>query len=312
VTRIVSTALVVFLLAGTAGAFAITERLKLVPSPVTGPRIQYPVFSPVCDCEKERNEIAFRLRGGDRVSVAIVDGDGEVVRTLVRSERHEPGMVETVWDGRDDAGAIVPEGVYNPRVHLADERRTIVLPNPIEVDTTPPEVTLVDVSPEVISPDGDGRNDRAVVRYELGEPARAMLFVNGERRERKRFLRPLRGTFEWLGRIEGTAGAPPGRYRITVAAEDQAGNVSAHTPPAWIEVRYVSLAPNRIQVVAGRRFGITIRTDAPRVQWRIGSRTGTAGPGRLVLQAPQRPGAYTFTVENGERRAHARVLVQGP
>ncbi len=49
----------------------------------------------------------------------------------------------------------MPEGRYRPRVHLASERRTIVLPNPIRVDVTPPQIELRSLRPRVFSPDGD-------------------------------------------------------------------------------------------------------------------------------------------------------------
>ena len=80
--RLLPIALVVALLVGTAAAFAVTERLKLVRSPIAAPEIDR-VFSPVCDCERDEAAIAFRLREADRVDLAIVDGDGDVVRTLV-------------------------------------------------------------------------------------------------------------------------------------------------------------------------------------------------------------------------------------
>ena len=35
------------------------------------------------------------------------------------------------WDGRDDAGRILPEGDYRPRIHVRSEHQTITLPNPI-------------------------------------------------------------------------------------------------------------------------------------------------------------------------------------
>ena len=115
--RLLPIALVVALLVGTAAAFAVTERLKLVRSPIAAPEIDR-VFSPVCDCERDEAAIAFRLREADRVDLAIVDGDGDVVRTLVRSRSAPVGRLEASWDGRDDAGNVVPEGAYRPRVHL--------------------------------------------------------------------------------------------------------------------------------------------------------------------------------------------------
>ena len=51
--RVLSTVLVLGLLVGTAAAFAVTERLKLVPSPIIAPKVTE-AFSPVCDCPTTR------------------------------------------------------------------------------------------------------------------------------------------------------------------------------------------------------------------------------------------------------------------
>ena len=68
------------------------------------------------------------------------------------------------WNGRDDQGEFVSQGVYKPRVHLADQHRTIDLPNEMRVDTAAPRITLVSVEPREVSPDGDGRGDRVASR----------------------------------------------------------------------------------------------------------------------------------------------------
>ena len=83
--RIATTVLVLGLLGGTAAAFAVTEGLKLEPSPILSPRIAK-VFSPACDCPTRVAEIAFRLRKPDNIRVQIVRG-GTVVRTRACARR---------------------------------------------------------------------------------------------------------------------------------------------------------------------------------------------------------------------------------
>ena len=128
--------LVVALLAATATAFALTEGLKLEPSPILGTAVDK-VFSPVCGCPSEEARISFRLREADILDVALIDSDGTVVARPVQGERFERGRVVIRWDGLDADGKPLPEAEYRPRVHLREERRTIVLPNPIEIDVTP-------------------------------------------------------------------------------------------------------------------------------------------------------------------------------
>ena len=173
-------ALVAALLAATTLAFLYTESLKLTPSPIIGTRVPTKVFAPGCGCVTDKATISFLLRNSDHVTVDVVRGK-KVVRELYRGRVSGGERFGTEWDGRDDTGAIVPEGIYKPRVRLAGNHRTIVLPNPIEVDTTPPRVTMTRLAPRVFSPDGDRRKDRVVVGYRIDEPARVALYVDGVR-----------------------------------------------------------------------------------------------------------------------------------
>jgi FlgD Ig-like domain len=302
--RVASAVLVLALLGGTATAFAVTESLKLERSPVAAPRIDK-VFSPVCDCKSETARIRFRLREADRLTVAIVSG-GDVVRTLVRSQPERAGGVEYEWDGRDDGGRVVPEGSYRPRVHLAEQRRTIVFPNPIEVDITPPRVRVVSAAPATISPDGDGRSDRVQIRYRVSENAHGLLFVDGRRTVYTRF-QPREGVMSWYATRSGRS-ARPGRYRLEVAAEDTAGNLSTGRVAFPVRVRYIELARESIRAKARTRFGIRVDTDARSYLWLFAGRTGRSSARLLVLRAPK-AGRYRLFVEANRHGDSARVIV---
>ena len=300
-----STLLVVLLLGGTAAAFAVTQGLKIEPSPILAPRIDK-VFSPVCDCGTRLAGIEFRLRKPDRVQLDIVDSNGDVVRELVSGKRLRRGTVTYTWNGRDDQGQFVGEGVYKPRVHLADQHRTIDLPNEMRVDTTAPKIALVSVAPREFSPDGDGRRDRVVVAYKTSEPAHGVLLVDGTRVVFTR-KQQQRSTLDWNGRVDGRVLAP-GVHRLQLAAQDRAGNLSDAGKPFDVVLRYVDLDRDRIEAKAGTRFGVRVSADSP-VRWRLGAREGTAKPGLLVVRAPARPGRYTLVVGTGDHVARAAVIV---
>ena len=140
--RLVSTLLVLGLLGGTAAAFAVTEHLKLVRSPIYRTQVDK-VFSPVCRCSTQKAHIVFYHSRADRLTLSIENGDQKVVRTIVSGNSARSGRFGRWWDLRDDTGAVVPDGAYKPRVHLVHEHRTIVLPNPIQVDTKPPSVRVL-------------------------------------------------------------------------------------------------------------------------------------------------------------------------
>jgi len=307
VARFAPSLLVILLLAGTAAAFAVTERLKLVRSPILETRILNKVFSPVCRCESDRAAIQFRLREDDRITLAVIDAGGEVVSTLIEDDPTPAGTLRVEWPGRDDEGRVVREGSYRPRVHLAEGRQTIVFPNPIRVDLTPPTVLSLRVAPRVFSPDGDGRSDKIRAFYRFDEPAHALLYVEGERRVRGRFQR-LEDKVPWFGVVGGKP-LRPGRYEVTLAAEDAAGNVGERAEPAIVVIRYIELAREAIRVRAQTRFGVRVRADAKSFRWRFAGGRGTAKPGLLVLRAPRNPGRYTLFVEVNGHGDRARVIV---
>jgi len=300
------TLIVLALLGATAASFAVTERLKLERSPVTATRVDK-VFSPVCECLRNVAVVSFVLRHRETVTVDILDSSGESVRTLVTKSREPRGRVAYTWDGRDDAGRIVPDGRYRPRIRLERHGRTIVLPNRITVDSTAPTITVRSVSPRVFSPDGDGQRDHVTATYGIDEPGRAMMLVDGRRRVFERF-RKTSGKLVWYGRIRGRE-AGPGVYEIRLRAIDQAGNASARTRAVPVRVRYVELTRSRIEVVAGHRFRVGVLTDAKTYRWRLATRTGLAHGRVLVLRAPLTAGTYGLNVRVGRHADRAELVV---
>jgi hypothetical protein len=113
-------AVIAVMLAASGLAFLRAEQLKLERSPVGGTRMQK-YFSTTC----------------------------APVRPHTRCTSHSArlglrrGRVTLRWDGRTDGGGQAPEGTYHLRVHLLTLGRTITIPDPIELDLTPPTLTLL-------------------------------------------------------------------------------------------------------------------------------------------------------------------------
>ena len=298
--------LVLALIGSTAVAFAVTEGLKLEKSPITRTQVEK-VIAPTCRCATEKVQVGFTLRKSDRVSVTIVNGAGQVVRTLASSRPARRGAQQFVWDGRNDAGRVVPDGTYRPRVHLAREHRTIVLPNPIRSDSTRPLVKLVSVAPQVFSPDGDYQREYVRLRYRTNEKARVILYVDGDRRGLVHdYVRA--GKLDWGGRA--LRRLPAGRYLLRLRALDLAGNVGPPTRAFAVWVRYIDVRPHVVRVRSGARFSVRVRTDAVRYTWHLGSRGKVARRAVLTIRAGA-PGRYTLRIAANGHVARVLVLV-GP
>jgi hypothetical protein len=300
---------VLAVLGATAAAFAVTERLKLERSPITGTQVDR-VFSPVCECARDVAVISFVLRRRETVTLDILDKDRRSIRTIVRDKREPAGRVFFTWDGRDNLERIVAEGVYRPRVQLERNGRTIVLPNPIRVDTTSPVITLVRVFPRVFSPDSDGERDRVTATYRSDERARAIMLVDGRQRVQSKFRR-LEGQLVWFGRVNGHV-VRAGVYEIRMRAVDRAGNRSVRTRAVPVRVRFVELSRERIEVGAGKRFSVRVLTHASTYRWLFAGRRGAGRREVLILRAPEEPGNYTLYVTAAGHAARADVEVTAP
>ncbi len=298
------TLLVAGLLVATATAFAVTERLKLEDSPVSGTQIDG-LFSPVCtQCKPEAREatIAFRLRREENIRLDIADSNGTIVRRGVGAGVFGQSFHTFAWDGRNDAGHVVPDGFYTAELTLVDEKRTVDFPQEIQVDSTPPTIE-VDIRHPVFSPDGDGHADRVDLRYRFGEPAYSILYVDGKRQGRSHGHRPI-DTRQWYGR-----GFPPGEYRLALAAQDLAGNVAPSTREFTVRLRFIELSQRRY-VVRGRTLRVRVSTDVKNVQWRLAGRGGTVHKHVFRIPVPNRPGRYLLTVSENGKRARATVIVR--
>jgi hypothetical protein len=222
--------LAVALLLGSAAAFTWTERLKLERPPATDALFDRN-FSPVCGCRRATAGLTFLLLRADRIDVAVVDDDGEVVRTLARGLARPRGRVELTWDGRDDGGRIVPDAPYRVRVHLERADRTVLLQRSVRVDTRPPRVQLRDVSATTFALGGEGIE----IRYRLSEPGKVKLLVDGRRAVSVRVRDPGAGTLRWDGTLRSRTVAP-GVHELALAAVDRAGNRSEPTAPVSVAV----------------------------------------------------------------------------
>ncbi len=121
----------------TLGALILSQRLKDEPGLVRRVKVTYR-FSPNGDGYRDRAMIRFVLGRPDVVTVAVVDGRGQVVRRLAAECRLPAARkVRLPWDGRTDAGDVAPEGAYRLRLSLRHAGRSIELTRAVRIRSRP-------------------------------------------------------------------------------------------------------------------------------------------------------------------------------
>jgi len=343
VSGFVFTALVL----ATFGAFFAAQRLKATPS-VVGEFRRTPFFSPNRDGRFDRATVRFEIRKRGRVSLAVVDADGDEVKTLIDDDTFLPYReIRARWDGTNDDGDRVPDGNYRYRITLADQGRNVVIPESVRLDTTPPRPRVTSIGPakdtvprpELLPIPGGGE---AVVHvFAPGQKKKILLFKTapGPVRQVGPPVPLDDGATEWRWSGQTETGRPvsPGTYLVAIQVRDQAGNIGTSPPldrrglPAitygsplpgrgGITVRYLGVQPPAAPVQAGKpvAFGVDPRGE----RWaytvrRVGSneivaRGGHTRGGVFRITAPGREsGVYLFDVRTRARHVTVPFAVQG-
>jgi flagellar hook assembly protein FlgD len=172
-----------------------------------------------------RETVGFKLAAGGGATswrLMVVDSALIAVRTIAG-----PGTAaSTSWNGRNDAGAVVPDGSYTAAVAAFDDAgNSAARAFPIRVDSTPAAVTT-STTPLSFSPNADGAADRTILRWASNENAAGVARIyRGSTLVRSWTLtsRASWGT-SWDGRNAAGSVLPDGRYRYRVDLRDAAGN----------------------------------------------------------------------------------------
>jgi hypothetical protein len=338
------------LVVATFAAFFVAQRLKAAPG-LVGEFRHNPFFSPNHDGRFDRATVRFEIRKRGRVSVAVVDADGDEVRELIDDDTFLPYReIRARWDGLNDDGERVPDGTYRYRITLPDQGRNVVIPESVRLDTTPPKPRVTSIGPakdtvprpELLPVPGGGD---AVVHFvapgRKTSKKRVLLFKTGPgpmRAVGAPIALPDDATeWRWDGRTANGRPVSPGTYLVAVQARDQAGNIGTSPPldrrglpvvsygqglegRGGITVRYLGVQPPVTPATAGKpvAFGVDPRGE----RWaytvrRVGSnevvaRGGHTRGGVFRITAPgHESGVYLFDVRTRTRHVTVPFLVRG-
>ncbi len=250
-------------------------------------------FSPNSDGVSDRAAIRFRLSERCSVTIRILSPvTGATVRTVVSGLRLYAGARSVVWDGKNDAGSVLPDGRYTVRIFACDMARNKALRYPYSlqtwIDTVKPNFSALSVSPNPFSPNAtpDGRNDTTKIRITISEAGYANFSISGNshvRTIRNVYCRTA-GTFyvSWNGLDNSRVRVDDGSYAVTVNFRDVAGN------PATVPSRGTSVAVDTVRPAVS---GLTL---VPSVITPL-ARTNSTGALRYGLAETC---AFSFSIRN--------------
>lgn len=263
--RTLGAALLGLLVIGAGGAFVWAQIKKNEPSPIVGPRFIGPsVFSPDAFKAARRTvRLRFALRRPDEVRVVVQDLDDEIVAEAPTTRQGRNFVAR--WDGIQANGERAPDGRYRFAIELQQARRTILLPDAIVLDATPPTLTSNAKPGARISPGLDGAAGEYTFTVRADEPVKLQLDVrqvrpDGTARQirlerRMPFARTSREVWRadrgYLLPDQVGRPAARGSYIVGWKATDRAGN-RVVAPPV---VEPGRLAP--AQVVAVETLALT-------------------------------------------------------
>lgn len=124
-----------------AAAIFVIHEIESKGSPVGVPTVTR-WFSPNDDGVQDVAEIRFKVRRRDRVTVTVLDRDGDVVTHIGRRKRIR-GSQRLAWNGGTSDGGRAPEGVYHVRIRLHGQDRSFEVDSPIVLDITAPRARSV-------------------------------------------------------------------------------------------------------------------------------------------------------------------------
>ncbi len=203
------------------------EEISIVP--------EYYAFSPNGD--GKRDTVALSLKTNNREGivkwdVTVKDSSGKVVKTFNSNSLGKNLPDQVVWDGKDDNGNIVSDGIYYVSYSILYDsgNNPVSKPKELKVDTHAPEIEVY-VADLYISPNNDGSKETLTIYQKIkGEQndvyeAKIVNYAGDTVRSFKWTGNPP-AEIIWDGKDDNGKLLPEGKYNYIIIGKDIAGNVT--------------------------------------------------------------------------------------
>jgi hypothetical protein len=219
-----------------------------VPLAIESVSAEPETITPNGDGQAESSLVTFRLTAPANVTVEVTDSLGAVVSTVVDRVWTRAGEHSALIDG-----TVLPDGGYLVTVTARTAAGLeVTAAVPLTVTRT---LGLITVTPDVFSPNGDGRRDRLVVGFSLAAPADVRVRVV---RDEAWVATPLVASLGagphrlvWDGRRQAGV-LRDGSYSAVVEATDEIGTAVFAVPfvsdTVAPSLRVLGAGPLRIEV----------------------------------------------------------------
>jgi N-acetylmuramoyl-L-alanine amidase len=198
-----------------------------------------------------------RLSGSADWSVTVRDDQGVVVGTGSGTG----AKVDWTWD----ASTAAADRQYSWAITVPQARSAT---GTIGTALPPLALRAVKITPSVVTPNGDGRGDRAKVMFRVTRQALVTATLVDQSQAVvatlfKRLFKPGLRTFDWKG-----VAVPDGRYRLTLAARDAQGKQVQALVPVAVDRTLAAFAASPVAISPngdGRqdKLAFTFRLNAP-------------------------------------------------
>lgn len=198
-------------------------------------------FSPNADGVKDTVTIPYTLDKAQTVIATIANSSGTVVRTVTLGTNKAAGTYSFVWNGKNDAGTVVPSRDYRVRLATTSTAGLKGLATTtVRLDKNKPVVTLRSTPNQTFYPVADGYKDTWTAQFQLDDPfkdvpVRVTMTIKNSAGTTVRSIsadKPVESlvavkeSLSWDAKNTAGTRVTAGKYKVTITATDKGGNKS--------------------------------------------------------------------------------------